>query len=246
MTSVRLIIPCFNEERRLPANEFVEFIRDNADVSFSFVNDGSTDDTLGVLEQVRAFAPERVEVIDLAENQGKAEAVRRGVLESLKRPGFDFVGYFDADLATPLDQLALLLAQSGAPPQHALIFGSRVAGPGVEIDRDPVRNMLGRLFSTCATVALKLDFHDTQCGAKIFSRDLASSVFHEPFISRWLFDLELFLRTRRQLGKTGFAEQVREVPLQKWQEKGTSKIRRVDLIRVPADLLRIWTAYRGV
>ena len=245
MSNVRLVIPCFNEEHRLPAQDFVDFLSEQSTTSLSFVNDGSTDATLAVLRQIEQAAPERVDVIDLEQNSGKAEAVRQGVLAALRRSDFDFVGYFDADLATPLDQVAHLLSASGDPPEHSLIFGSRIRGRGAQIDRDPVRHFLGRSFSVSAALALSLDFHDTQCGAKLFSRDIAASVFAEPFISRRLFDLELFARTRALLGKATFAQAVLEVPLEKWEEKGTSRIRKADLIRVPRDLFRIWATYRG-
>ena len=245
MPNVRLVIPCFNEANRLPAKEFVTFVRANPWMGLCFVNDGSTDDTIGVLKQIEAAASDRVDVIDYPANQGKAEAVRQGVLHALAHHTTDFVGYFDADLATPLDQVAHLLSRSGDPPAHALIFGSRVRGEAADIDRKLIRLLLGRVFSATAAFALNLDFHDTQCGAKLFSRELAKAVFDEPFISPWLFDLELFARTRVLFGDEGFANQVLEVPVQKWEEKGTSRIRRSDLLQVPRDLFRIWRTYRG-
>lgn len=244
MPNVRLVIPCFNEANRLPAKEFVTFVRANPWMGLCFVNDGSTDDTIGVLKQIEAAASDRVDVIDYPANQGKAEAVRQGVRHALAHHTPDFVGYFDADLATPLDQVAYLLGASGDPPKHALIFGSRVQRKDADIERKLVRQLLGRVFSKTAAITLNLGFHDTQCGAKLFSAELASEVFSEPFISPWLFDLELFARTRALLGERTFASSVLEVPLQKWEEKGTSRIRKSDLVQVPRDLFRIWRTYR--
>ena len=123
-------------------------------------------------------------------------------------------------------------------------MGSRVLRAGAIIERSPRRHYLGRVFATAASVGLDLPFYDTQCGAKLIGRELVEPLFKEPFLSRWLFDLELLMRLRRLLGEDDFKSGVIEVPLNRWVDKGGSRIRMKDLIAVPYHLLRIRHHYR--
>src|SRR5687768_15317394 len=103
-----LVIPCYNEEHRLPVDELRRFRSEDARVEMLFVNDGSRDGTLRLLQSLAAEDPSRFSVLDLERNSGKAEAVRRGILAAMEhRP--DFVGFWDADLATPLSELPSFL-----------------------------------------------------------------------------------------------------------------------------------------
>jgi len=100
--SLVLVVPCFNEEARLDRQAFLDFSASHPSVRLLFVDDGSRDRTAGILDGVRAEAPDRVDVIHLAANQGKAEAVREGMLAALRLEP-DLVGFWDADLSTPLN-----------------------------------------------------------------------------------------------------------------------------------------------
>src|SRR3954447_18744212 len=100
-----IVVPCFNEEQRLAADAFRAFRVDGHRVDFCFVDDGSTDNTIGVLNALRESDPSRFSVLRLQKNSGKAEAVRRGMLEAAGGSA-DVVGFWDADLATPLSELA--------------------------------------------------------------------------------------------------------------------------------------------
>jgi len=102
-----IVIPCYNEAERLDTSAIAEWLARRDDVTVLFVNDGSKDRTLFVLEGLRQRNLEQVEVLDLGKNQGKAEAVRRGLLRGLELQP-TYVGYFDADLATPLAELERL------------------------------------------------------------------------------------------------------------------------------------------
>jgi glycosyltransferase involved in cell wall biosynthesis len=205
------------------------------------VNDGSADETLVLLEQLKESAPERIDVHDLPQNVGKAEAVRRGILESVHRP-FDFVAYLDADLSTLPEAFADMLQAS--KPQHKFILGSRILRAGAVIERSARRHYLGRVFATAASSALHLPLYDTQCGAKLIERQLIQPLFADPFLSRWLFDLELLMRLRRLLGEEEFKSTVIEVPLSRWIDNGSSRIRARDLVLIPYELLRIRNRYR--
>jgi glycosyltransferase involved in cell wall biosynthesis len=241
MQSVHIIIPCYNEADRLPREELLAFLETHSWASLSLVNDGSADETLTIIEQLKESAPGRIDVHDLRENAGKAEAVRRGILESLQRR-FDFVAYLDADLSTLPQAFAEML--QAAKPQHKFILGSRVRRAGAVIERSPRRHYLGRAFATAASITCNLPFYDTQCGAKLIERRLIEPLFADPFLSRWLFDLELLMRLRRLLGEEEFRNAVLEVPLSRWIDTGNSRIRARDLALVPYELLRIRSHYR--
>ncbi|HET6418342.1 MAG TPA: hypothetical protein VFG22_18740, partial [Polyangiales bacterium] len=115
---------------------------------------------------------------------------------------------------------------------------------GAAIERNATRHYTGMAFATLASRALDISLYDTQCGAKLFARDLVPGLFSEPFLTRWLFDLELLMRLRRLLGREEFDRIVYEHPLSVWVEKGDSRIRLRDALAVPYDLARIRRAYR--
>ena len=241
MQRVHIIIPCYNEAERLPGEELLAFLGANSWASTSLVNDGSTDETSALLAQLKESARDRIDVHDLPQNVGKAEAVRRGILESLHRQ-FDFVAYLDADFSTHPGALADMLRAS--KPQHRFILGSRVLRAGAVIERSSRRHYLGRVFATAASTALSLRFYDTQCGAKLIERQLIEPLFAEPFLNRWLFDLELLMRLRQLVGEEEFKSAVIEIPLSRWVDQGSSRIRVRDIVAVPYGLLRIRRHYR--
>ena len=161
------MVPCFNEAQRLDVRAFDDFLRRSADVTLLFVDDGSTDDTPLVIERLRQQHPRQVCTLRLSANVGKAEAVRRGVQVALRRrPAM--VGYWDADLATPLEAIPQFRDVLRARPDVSLVMGSRVALLGRQIRRRGVRHFLGRAFATAASIVLRLPVYDTQCGAKLF------------------------------------------------------------------------------
>lgn len=241
MKKTHVIIPCYNESERLPRQELAAFLEGNPWASLGFVNDGSSDDTSAVLGEFQRAHPDRIDVLDLSENVGKGEAVRQGVLQSMKRE-YDLLAYLDADLATPPNALQAMF--EGSSPGHRVIFGSRVHRAGANIERDAARHYFGRTFASLASLILGISLYDTQCGAKLFARDLVPELFSEPFLTRWLFDLELLMRLRKIVGQEEFDRIVYEYPLSQWIEKGDSRVRLRDGLRVPYDLLRIRRAYR--
>ena len=104
MSRTIIVVPCYNEANRLDAVRFQEFSAANPAVEFLFLNDGSTDGTLGVLERLHAVDPQHFRFVHFSRNSGKAEAVRRGMLTALEDSP-DYVGFWDADLATPLCEI---------------------------------------------------------------------------------------------------------------------------------------------
>src|SRR4051812_36448837 len=189
-----VVVPCFNEVRRLPSQAFSDFLEHSANVTMVFVDDGSTDNTPLVLERLRQRHPRQVCTLRLSSNVGKAEAVRRGMRVALRRQPAA-VGYWDADLATPLDAIHQFVDVLESRQDVNLVMGSRVALLGRDIRRSMLRHFMGRAFATAASIVLRLPVYDTQCGAKLFRvtpafRELIST----PFRARWIFDVEILAR----------------------------------------------------
>jgi glycosyltransferase involved in cell wall biosynthesis len=241
-----VVIPCYDEASRLPTARFKDFLREHPEVSFVFVDDGSRDDTLAVLRSLERVDPERVGVLALPENVGKAEAVRRGILRALQ-DDVEAVGFWDADLATPLSAILDFRRLLEERPGLEVVIGSRVVLLGRRIERRALRHYLGRAAATAIAIALGLRVYDTQCGAKLFrAGPTARELFREPFVARWAFDVEILarlIRARRGSSLPPAAEVVCEVPLAEWVDVGGSKVRPLDYLRAGVDLLRIWLRY---
>lgn len=228
-----LVIPAWNEARRLRDDAFLEFVARQDLVDLRFMNDGSTDATRDRLDELARRVPNRIAVEHLAPNRGKGEAVRLG-LRGAFAAGYPLAGYLDADLAAPLDTALLLREALLADERLALALGSRVKLLGWRIHRSERRHYLGRVFATFASLALDLPVYDTQCGAKALRAGAAAErALAEPFLSRWLFDVELIARLRDAEGL------MREVPLPIWEDPGGSSVRGRDFVRAPLELWRI-------
>jgi glycosyltransferase involved in cell wall biosynthesis len=242
-----LVVPCYDEASRLDGEAFLRFAAARPWLRFLFVDDGSRDRTRERLEELRRKAPEQVDVLALPGNRGKAEAVRRGLLAALDGRAA-LVGFWDADLATPLAELDGFVAQFEREPELEILLGSRVRLLGREIERRPLRHYLGRVAATAVSLLIRLPIYDTQCGSKLF-RDTPTlrALLAEPFLTRWLFDVELIARwlDRRVADRARVGRHVREVPLHAWRDVAGTRIRLVDFLRVPLDLWRIRHRHRA-
>ena len=240
---VVIVVPCYNEAKRLPVEQFREFLC-HSPLHFVFVDDGSHDNTIEVLEKLRAGFQDRIAIIHQPANQGKAEAVRRGVAAALEQ-GAGYVGYWDADLATPLAAIPQFMSIFYDRPNLDMVFGSRVKLLGREVHRRAVRHYLGRVFATVVSSILRLPIYDTQCGAKIFRvRANTAELFAEPFQTRWVFDVEILARYIRQLGSADRAAQrIYEFPLDAWEDIAGSKVKPTDFLTAFRDVARIYWKY---
>ena len=239
-----IIVPCYNESERIQFTEFDQFLSSNNSICFCFVNDGSTDGTQQILEKFTNKNSERCQVINLPTNQGKAEAVRQGITTLLQSSQFQFVGYWDADLATPLAAISEFIELIQGNKELVAVFGSRILRLGASIHRSVFRHYFGRVFATIASFILDLPVYDTQCGAKLFRTDHAKLIFKEPFFSRWFFDVELFARSIVLLGREKTLRSIYEVPLSEWHDRGGSKVTWCNMFNTPLELFRIYKHYR--
>ncbi|MHC5022668.1 MAG: glycosyltransferase [Planctomycetota bacterium] len=241
-----IVIPCYNEAERLDDRAFRDAAASQPETRFIFVDDGSTDATRSRLEALAASDPGRLEVLALPRNVGKGEAVRQGFLRAFER-GEELVGFWDADLATPLEDIPSFVDLMERRPQLLMVFGARVNLLGRSVQRKLLRHYVGRVFATAAAAALQLPIYDTQCGAKLFrATEEIQELFAEPFRSRWIFDVEIIARliaARRGTELGPVREVIYEHPLMTWYDVKGSKIRLRDFVVVGLDLLRIYLRY---
>lgn len=245
--TTRVVVPCYNEADRMPVETFAAYAASEPRVRFVLVDDGSRDGTRAMLEGLAERAPAAFEVLALPRNRGKAEAVRAGVLRALElAPAAEepLFGFLDADLATPLEAVPMLARRLAAAPGCAMVLASRVKLMGFDIQRKAHRHYLGRVFATVASIVLDLPVYDTQCGAKLFRRRAdVEALFAEPFLSRWIFDVELLARFCA--AGAAPAGQIIEQPLPCWRDVGVSKVKPGDFLVALGDMWRIHRRYRA-
>ena len=246
MASATIVVPCYNEESRLDVDAFRGFVSSSHQIVFLFVDDGSTDGTPRLLDSLRAADPTRFGVLHLQPNGGKAEAVRRGVLAAIESAP-KYVGFWDADLATPLAAITEFIDLAESRPNIEIIMGSRVKLLGRQVERRPSRHYLGRVFATAVSVILALAVYDTQCGAKLFKvSPSVQALFAQPFLSRWIFDVEILarlIRMRRGKSLPQPAQAIYELPLTVWRDVPGSKLRSSDFGRAAWELFQIYKRY---
>ncbi len=238
-----IVIPCFNEAARIDVRAFEAF--DHPAVRICFIDDGSTDETRSILAGLAERHPSRMELIAFDQNAGKAAAVRAGVLHALASAEPELIGYWDADLATPLDAILRMRELITSKPELLMVLGARVRLLGRDVRRDPVRHVLGRVFATLASLTISLPVYDTQCGAKLLRRSPeVKAAFEAPFLSRWFFDVELLCRLRLEVGSTDLlADRLYELPLASWHDVRGSRLKPIDFPRALIDLARIARVY---
>lgn len=236
---VALVMPCYNEARRLDLPRIANFLFAHPGVTLIAVNDGSTDATQDLLELLALLLPAQVQVLALPRNGGKAEAVRQGLRAAMATRA-PLLAYWDADLATPLESLEDFARIAQRMPEVSVVFGSRRPLLGHRIERRAGRRVISALCAAMARMALGLPVRDTQCGAKLLRACPAlAEVLAEPFAAGWLFDVELFARLKPRLADPQRA--FFELPLTDWREIEGSKVSARAVLRAGLAMLRlIW------
>ena len=209
-----IVIPAYNESARIPGTlqSVLACIRKRRwDAEVIVVNDGSSDSTAQLVQEIARDAPE-LRILENPGNRGKGYSVRNGVLHALG----DVVMFTDSDLSAPIEEAERLFAAIDAGADIAI--GSRWLERGRQTHRQPLyRQIFGRCFNTVCRMVMRLPFADTQCGFKAFTRAAAQTVFQLQTIERWGFDPEiLFIALKR-----GFV--VKEVPVS-WAHDERSRI----------------------
>lgn len=234
-------MPCYNEVGRLQTQRLLDFVAAHAQVTIVLVNDGSSDGTAALIDGLGTQS-DRIHPLHLTENRGKANAVQAG-FDYARRFETDCIGFLDADFDIPPEEVLLLLESLERHPNAEFAFGSRIKLLNNTIERNAYRHLFGRVFATFTSNSLELAVYDTQCGVKLFRRALAGEVFARPFISRWVFDVEIFWRVLSLRGRAAIGTVAREVPLRACFNNGASKISYRAMLKFPFELSRIKRHY---
>ena len=236
-----IVIPCYNEEKRLDKERMFSFLKLNKNVLLCYVNDGSSDHTIDVLNEIKTNYPANVEAISTIANVGKAEAVRTGILHCNTHFKHQKIAYLDADLATTLEECYEI--SKLVENETVFAFGSRIKKIDTHIQRKGYRFLIGRIIATFISRQLNLGVYDTQCGCKIFKSNLSEKIFTEKFISKWLFDVELFHRIIKIYGVEKMCEIAKEAPLKSWIDYDDSKVKMTYFFKLWIDLYHIKKHY---
>ena len=240
---VGVVIPCYNEEERLRTDEFTSFVNGNLGYHLCFVNDGSTDNTLDVLKELSKGREDHISVYDCPKNGGKAEAVRQGVLHLSKDKQLDYIGFLDADLSTNFQDFDDLV-QTISGSDFKIVSGSRIARMGADIHKEGARAIISKTINKIIQTILGMPFRDTQCGAKIMTKDVIEEVFQKRFYTKWLFDVEIFLRMKKVYGADKAKSYLCEQPLKRWVHEDGSKLSMKDSVKILGQLFQLAVQYR--
>jgi len=232
-----IVLPAYNESERVAST--LEKILTHSEqrgwkTEVIVVNDGSTDDTARLVSGYAARHP-GVRLLDNPGNRGKGYSVRNGMLHATG----DILLFSDADLSSPIVEADKLFAAIAAGADVAI--GSRWLKAELQTKRQPLhRQVFGRAFNLALRIVLGLNFKDTQCGFKAFTRDAAQKLFTLQKIERWGFDPELLYLARTLHLK------VVEVPVT-WSHREGTRINPLrDGIRMLGEMLTIrWNALSG-
>jgi CheY-like chemotaxis protein len=240
---IGVVIPCYNEEERLLGAEFKEFVHKNLGYHLCFVNDGSKDNTLRVLEELRKGNEDRISIYNCEKNGGKAEAVRLGVLHLAKQNQYNFIGFLDADLSTNFDDFKVL-ANEISNSNFQIVSGSRMARMGADIAKESARAIISKTVNFIIRKTLGMNFKDTQCGAKIMTREIIEKTFQKKFLTKWLFDVEIFMRMKKVYGTQVAQSLICEKPLNRWVHMDGSKLSLKDSFKILGQIAQIAVHYR--
>lgn len=218
MQKVAIIIPCYNEAKRLDFLNIEQLLL-YSDIDIYFANDGSRDNTVEVINIIVSKHSERCFLIDFKENSGKANTIYKAITKINQKDKYDFIGYFDADFSTPATEIIRLVEEINKQKCEFLL-GSRILLLNSGIKRKYHRHIIGRVIITLINLKFKLGIYDTQCGSKLFSKTIIPKAFNKPFYTSWLFDVEIFIRLKKQdLLKYGS-----EIPIYNWKDVDGSKL----------------------
>ncbi len=230
--TLSVVIPAYNEEERLPEtlDRITEFFDKNGtNVEIVVVNDGSKDSTRRIIQKYsRTY--KGIFLVNNTSNRGKGYSAKRGVLKATG----DLILFSDADLSTPIEEYFKL--KTYIDKGYDIAIGSRrIKGADIKIQQPLHRRFLGRGFGLLTEIYAVKGIKDTQCGFKLFKRDIAKSIFERQKIDGFSFDVEvLFLANKL------FNARIKEVPVTWINSAAASKVNAAkETFRMFRDLIKV-------
>ncbi|MBY0485600.1 MAG: response regulator [Flavobacteriaceae bacterium] len=242
-TIVGVVIPCYNEEKRLLSEEFNNFVKSNLGYHLCFVNNGSSDNTLALLYDLKKKNEGRISVYDCKENVGKAEAVRLGMLKLAMQQQFDYIGFLDVDLSTNFQDFGTLV-DTIKNSNYKVVSGSRISRMGATIEEKASGTIISKITNFIIRKKLGMDFKDTQCCAKIMTKDVVEDTFQTRFLTDGLFDVEIFMRIKKKYGLEKAKSLLCEKPLNRWIHLDGSKLSFKDSFKILGQIGQIALHYK--
>lgn len=239
---IGVVIPCYNEAERLLSDDFKKFVHKNLGYHLCFVNDGSKDNTLEVLQELRKGNEDHISIYDCEKNGGKAEAVRLGMLHLAKQSQFDYIGFLDADLSTNFNDFQDLVTTISTS-KYKIVSGSRMSRMGADIAKESARAIISKTINLIIRKTLGMEINDTQCGAKIMTKEIVEKTFQKKFLTRWLFDVEIFMRMKKVYGLEESKKLICEKPLNRWVHVDGSKLSFKDSFKIIGQIGQIAVHY---
>lgn len=233
-----MIVPAYNEASRIEIRHWSQILEQTPYINWIFVDDGSQDQTVSILQELKCH--QNFSLIEKAKNEGKAEAVRTGILSA--PTGTTILGFTDCDKAFDANELVAFLnigmAKLKTMNSPYMIIASRVKLAGRSINRSTKRHLVGRVIATLFGFIWRDIPYDTQSGLKLLllpDRDY-KAIFASTFKTKWLFDMEIIDR----MGLLGTSKNaIEEVPLRYWTDVSGSKITAREYPRIMFDISRI-------
>lgn len=227
MAELTIIIPVYNEELRIArtCDTMLDFISENSSYKVLFVNDGSTDNTVGIITEKlqKAAVKESFDILDLKQNSGKGKAVKAGV----ETCGTEYVCFMDGDLAYSTDHLQVIFEKLH---KSDLVIGNRSMGSENPKNIPFIRRILGWGFNKIVRTLLFMPYRDTQAGIKGFKTEAAKKIFGRQRLFDFSFDVEILFIARK------LKYHVAEIPAYV-EPDHSEKVSKVNLIKDPLKML---------
>ena len=228
--SISIIIPVYNEEKRIVRclTRIPEYCTSKQwDYEVIIAEDGSTDNTVKIVQEFSS-ANSKIKILSYKERLGKGGAIKNAMLKSTK----DYVCFLDADLSADISELDRLIKYID---EYDIVIGSRLLRGDLEpIKRKLHRSFFSYFYSKAFRILFRLPIHDSQCGMKLFRKEVVSKLFNEIHTTGFAFDSEIIVKAYWLYLK------IKEVPII-WNYDDATKINVLKQIKVMGrDLLLIW------
>ena len=217
ISSLSVIIPIFNEEKRIIESlkmikKFLTKIKKKIKIQIIFVDDGSVDNSILLLEKFLIKNNINNKIIKLKKNLGKGAALKAGVLKS----DYKWILTCDLDMSVTLYEVLKWLKNKYINNNYKIYFGSRKHSDSI-VNAKIYRKILGNFFRFIVKFFLKINMNDTQCGYKLYKREIAKKIFKKLTTNKFEHDLEIILNAKK------FNYYIKELPV-KWTHKSNSKL----------------------